>query len=856
MTLRIKTILIVIFTAVIVTSALIIASRSVIQDSFERLEQETAVKSLGQAKARIDDVRTRLLSVCKDWAYWDDSYQFITGRNNRYAEENLAPAAIANIQVNFLLFFNLRGNLVFSRCVNLATGDSIGLPVSLETAIQKAGLTTPAEKPVSGIVASDSLVAMVAAVPILHSDFSGPAAGVLIAGRFIDSALEQQVFKATNLPVELDNINIGNGSDHKTDDCSISIISVDTLTISGVLADIAGNPALCIKLSTHRDIFKHGRFAIRNTVLLLLVVSSFFVLLIILILEHNVLRILQIISKRLRELTKRADSSLRMPNLGNDEFGKLTYDINGLLASLEQSNFQLVQSKQEYRDLFNEMLTGFVVFEYLHDELGSPTDLKLIEANPAFERIMGVQKNVVVGKKLTEIIPDIEPIWYERPGRVAVTGTSDHFEGYMASINKHLEVQAFSPKFGIVAQTFSDVTDRKNAELEKEKMQVQLLHAQKMEAIGTMAGGIAHDFNNLLCAIQGYAEMLSEESGLSPLMSKGLTTINSAATKGATLVKQLLAFGKKAATHPQMINLNELVEQIVSLLQRTIPSTIKIEMRLTQNIDIITADPGQIEQVLMNLAINSRDAMPNGGTLVIETRNCILDEAFVATHSGTRIGSHILLSVSDTGTGILPDQIKHIFEPFFTTKDVGKGTGLGLATVFGIIKNHNGYIECQSEYGIGTLFSIYLPSMPGEAIVPGENNLAETTVISSANEKILVIDDDEDARSFISELLNSRGYSVVTASNGREGIEKYQLENGKIDLVILDMIMPVMGGPQCAEGLTKINAAVKIIIASGYSQSQDLKTILDHPNRAFIGKPFATKNILSVVRNILDKKEL
>jgi PAS domain S-box-containing protein len=395
-----------------------------------------------------------------------------------------------------------------------------------------------------------------------------------------------------------------------------------------------------------------------------------------------------------------------------------------------------------------------------------------------------------------------------------------------------------------------DISFRMEVEEEKRRLQAQLLQAQKMEAIGTLAGGLAHDFNNLLQAVQGYAELVLLRPKKDELRSRELHEIIRAAKRGAELTRQLLTFSRKVESKLQPMELNRRVEQVKELLARTIPKMIEIELRLADDLKMINGDSTQIEQVLMNLAVNAKDAMPEGGRLFIETRNVSLDKGYCDTHLGARLGDYVLLMVSDTGDGMDQETLEHIFEPFFTTKGVGRGTGLGLAMVYGIVKSHNGYITCYSEIGHGTTFKIYLPTIEEAPEVPRDH---EEHLPEGGTETILLVDDEESVRQLGKEMLETVGYRVLVASDGEEAMGLYTRRMGDIHLVILDLIMPGMGGKSCLEALLRLDPRVKVLIASGYSVNGRLEETLRSGARGFISKPYELRDLLKRVRDIVDE---
>jgi two-component system, cell cycle sensor histidine kinase and response regulator CckA len=381
-------------------------------------------------------------------------------------------------------------------------------------------------------------------------------------------------------------------------------------------------------------------------------------------------------------------------------------------------------------------------------------------------------------------------------------------------------------------------------------LQKQLLHAQKMEAIGTLAGGIAHDVNNLLQIVLGHADMLLLREGMDEKSCKSVEAIRRAAHNGADLVSRILTFSRKSEPEMRAINLSEEVRRVDELLRRTIPKMINLEMFLEDNLRMINADPSQIEQILLNLAANARDAMPEGGRLVFETGNATIREEYCRTHPEVEPGKYVLLTVSDTGQGMARGTLDRIFEPFFTTKQPGEGTGLGLSMVFGVVKNHGGHITCYSEAGVGSTFKIYFPVL-AEDLQPDQATTIEMP--AGGTETLLLVDDEDAVRTLGAEMLELAGYTVLAAANGREALEVYRNNRESIALVILDLVMPEMSGRKCLEELLKMNPKAEVLIASGYAANGPAKEARESGAAGFVGKPFDLKQILLAIRKILDR---
>lgn len=397
-----------------------------------------------------------------------------------------------------------------------------------------------------------------------------------------------------------------------------------------------------------------------------------------------------------------------------------------------------------------------------------------------------------------------------------------------------------------------DISARLKTEEEKGRLESQLRQAQKMEAVGTLAGGIAHDFNNILAAVSGFAEIAREDAREGRVDPQDLDQIIASVQRAKNLVRQILTFSRKNEPVLQPVSLNQAVKQAQGILERTLPKMVSIETELAPKLPPVQADPTQIEQVLLNLASNSADAMPDGGRLVLATRVVIPDEGIHRDHPEIPLGDYVLLTVSDTGVGL--DQVtrEHIFEPFFTTKGVGKGTGLGLSTVYGIVKTHGGFIYCQSEIGKGATFSIYLPAMAIGRPANQAEAAADDETALHGNETILLVDDEYAIRTIASRILRNAGYQVLEASSGEEALKTYAEQPNPPDMVITDLGMPGMGGHKAMVELIARHPGARVVIASGYSAQAQVKGSLEAGGAAFVAKPFRKAELLAIVRSVLD----
>jgi len=391
-----------------------------------------------------------------------------------------------------------------------------------------------------------------------------------------------------------------------------------------------------------------------------------------------------------------------------------------------------------------------------------------------------------------------------------------------------------------------DITERLNLE-------AQLLQSQKMESVGQLAAGVAHDFNNMLTVIQGHAGMLLARSGLPLEWKDPAQVIFFASERAASLTRQLLMFSRKNVIQPTVLDLRDVVANMSKMLKRLLGETITLEFQPPEKLPLIECDVGMLEQVLMNLSVNARDAMPKGGTLTVSVHSVHIDEAYVQSHADARSGPFLSLRVSDTGCGMDAATISRIFEPFFTTKEVGKGTGLGLATVYGIVKQHEGWIEVASELGVGSMFTVYFPAH-SEPVLTRKKASLPSPEVSGGHETILVVEDEPVLRDMAQIILKDCGYHVFEARSGVEALEVWKRQRGDIDLVVTDVVMPEgMSGMELAQKLLPVQPSLKIIFASGYSMDELDTDFIRQGHALFLQKPYTHVTLAKAVRDCLDK---
>jgi signal transduction histidine kinase len=395
-----------------------------------------------------------------------------------------------------------------------------------------------------------------------------------------------------------------------------------------------------------------------------------------------------------------------------------------------------------------------------------------------------------------------------------------------------------------------ELSERERAEVALRKTEEQLRHAQKMEAIGRLAGSVAHDFNNLLSVILGQGALLHTDLKPSDPMREEVASIITAGERAADLTQQLLAFSRQQVLVPQVLDLNHAVRESVKILQRLLGEDIELVTRLDRSLSKVKADPGQLDQVIMNLAINARHAMPDGGKLTIETHDVMLDEPYANEHIDVEPGLYVLIAVSDTGVGMTKETQARIFEPFFTTKELGKGTGLGLSTVFGIVKQSGGHIWVYSEPGQGATFKVYLPKCDEPTDAPRASSARPTSL--SGTETILLVEDQDDVRRVAVHILRRYGYHVIEARNAGEALLSCEQHATPIHLLLSDVVMPQMNGRKLAERLLKIRPELKVLFMSGYAENAIVHHGILDSGIAFLQKPLLPEALARRVREVLD----
>ncbi|MDI3383634.1 PAS domain S-box protein [Xenophilus aerolatus] len=556
-----------------------------------------------------------------------------------------------------------------------------------------------------------------------------------------------------------------------------------------------------------------------------------------------------------------------------DEAGRPLRMIGAMLDLSERHRAEaaLRESERQFRTLFEIIDEGFCVIEFLDGPHGPLSDYVHVAANPAYTANAGIPD--VVGQRVRDMVPQEADGWVETYRRVLLTGEPVRFERELVRTGRYLELAAFRiepPERRQVAVLFQDVTKRHRAEqalrelnetlerrvadevAERSRTENALRQAQKMEAVGQLTGGIAHDFNNMLAVVIGSLDLLSRRFAASePRAARYIESARDGARRAAQLTQRLLAFSRQQPLKPEAVDANRLVAGMSDLLRHSLGASVRLETVQAGGLWRTHADPNQLENVILNLAVNARDAMPDGGRLTIETANCHLDEHYTAAHLGLAPGQYVMIAVTDTGAGMTPDVLAKAFDPFFTTKEVGRGTGLGLSQVYGFVKQSGGHVKIYSEHGQGTTVKVYLPRLAGHAEDPAPAETAAGLPLGDAHEVVLVVEDEPAVRQFSVEALAELGYRVLEADGATAALKLIDA-HPDIALLFTDVVMPEVNGRKLADEARRRRPGLKVLFTTGYTRNAVVHNGVLDPGVQLIGKPFTIEALAARVREVLD----
>jgi len=850
--LRGKTILIIFITMLGLVGGLYSLARVVILRGFEKVEEDFARQNLERASSALANELETLERTTNEYASWDQTYKFLHSKYPGYPKSEFPTPMFVQLKVNFVVILDKSGRKVFSKGFSLTRLEEAPVPAELDNHLRPGSLLAThksEESRVMGILMLASGPFLIDSHPVLTSDEQGPPAGTLLMGRALDSDEVLRLSAMTHMPLELGRLDRAPlnpnfippaGTMPKPAPILTKAVSQQSLAASQELSDIYGNPVLILRVLLPRKVYLQGHTSLLQFLLLVLAAGLAFGAATLYLLERVVLSRVASLSESITEIGASGDLSGRLVMKGADEITYLGNAINGMLEDLEKAQLE----RHEGRTRLAMMVEKMPAVLWTTD-----TELRFTSSMGAGLEALGLQKNEVVGKSISDYFQTTDPEFTALAAhRKALEGGAVTFELEWQKRLFESHVQPLRSSEGDLLGVIGvalDVTDRK-------RLLDQLRQSQKMQAVGELAGGIAHDFNNLLMVVKGHAEILIDRLGNSSPLRHSIEQMQKATERAAALTRQLLAFSRKQVLQPRVLELNEVVAGMIQMFSRVIGENIELAFLPGAKLWRVKADPSQMEQVLLNLVVNARDAMPEGGRLTIETSNVEFDRTYAGQHANMDPGPYAMLIVSDTGCGMDAATQARIFEPFFTTKGQGKGTGLGLATVYGVVKQSGGFIWVYSEVGHGTTFKIYLPRAAAEVEKPSPEKAAAGPPPGS--ETILFVEDEESVRELVRDFLVTTGYQVLEATDGVNALEIAAAHRGAIDLVVTDVVMPRLSGREVATRLSAERPDLKVLYISGYTDDSVFRHGVLEGGVAFLQKPFNLKALAQKIREVLDSR--
>jgi PAS domain S-box-containing protein len=853
--LRRKTLLIITITVIGLVGGLYWLSHILLMSGFSKLEENFAREDAARASSALSNELNTLDRTTSEYASWDSSYAYARGQNETYLKTEFPATTFQQLKVSFVVIFDSKDRELFRKGFDLAHGDVIPVPRGLEGHLKPGSLLLThdnLDSKVTGILSLADGPVLVDARPILTSDSHGPIAGTMVMGRLLDQAEIEHLSEMTHIPIEIElpadiarepGLRAASGAIAAGTPILTHAINAESIAAYQELSDIYGKPAGLMRILLNRTIHEQGRTSLVQFFLLLLAMGLVFGAVTLKLLERFVISRIADLADNVTQIGASGNLAARLEVSGRDELAFLGTAINGMLEDLEKSQLE----RHEGRTRLAVLMERMPAILWTTDK-----DLRYTSAVGAGLETLGLRSGELTGKTLFEYFQTEDP---EFPSiaahKKALTGESLTYqlEWQKRVLESHVQPLRSSEGdlLGVIGVAL-DITERKH-------LGDQLRQSQKLQAVGELAGGVAHDFNNLLMVVKGHAEMLMERlfgggTGQEDAVHHNVEQIQQAAERAAGLTRQLLAFSRMQVLHPRILALNEVVGGMIQMVSRVIGENIELAFLPGTNLGRVKADPSQIEQVVLNLVVNARDAMPDGGRLTIETSNVVLDSSYASQHAVVEPGPYVMLTVSDTGCGMDAATQARIFEPFFTTKEQGRGTGLGLATVYGVVKQSGGYIWVYSEVGHGTTFKVYLPQVmaPAEKLAPGK--VAER--IEPGTETILFVEDEESVRELVSEYLSARGYRVLEASDGVQALQIASAHQGEIQLLITDVVMPRLSGRDLAMRVSATRPGLKVLYISGYTDDSIFRHGVLEGGMAFLQKPFNLKSLAAKVREVLE----
>ena len=841
-----KTLAIVLVTLIGLVGGLYALSRVVLMSGFARVEDSFARQNLARASSALSNETQTLQHAAQQYADLDQTYDYVLDGNAGRVRAEFPSRIFEQLRVNFIVVLDRQGRELFSQALSLAAMERKPVPSDLYDQLRPSSPLVKGRnggEDVSGIVMLARGPALVDSSPIIGSTDAANA-GRLIMGRFLDADETIRLGEMTHMPIGIEKFDrMGPADDfraaantiHGSDETVIHPYAQGQLAAYQELTDVYGKPAIIVRILLPRTIYQEGENSLFQFLMLLLVAGMVFGLVTTYLLQKFVISPVATLSEDITRIGASGSLGARLEVSGHDELASLGDTINSMLEDLER----VQNERQEERTRLAMMVEKIPAVLWTTD-----AKLHVASAMGAGLQSLELRQNDVIGMPTSAFLRETDSTGTAAHRR-ALMGEPVAFELTWKDRKFEAHVQPLRDAEGEIHGVIGvalDVTDR-------ERLTDQLRQSQKMQAVGQLAGGVAHDFNNLLMVVKGHAQLLADKVVDSSPLRASIQQVEKAADRAAALTRQLLAFSRKQVLQPRILDVNEAVAGMIKMFSRVIGENIEMVFLPGENLARVKADPAQIEQVLLNLVVNARDAMPKGGRLTIETGNVVLDRGYSASHASVQPGSYVMLTVTDTGCGMDEKTQSRVFEPFFTTKGPGKGTGLGLATVYGVVKQSGGYIYVYSEVNRGTTFKIYLPQVRAKAEkLAGES---DSKGPARGTETILFVEDEQSVRDLVREYLAAIGYRVLEAGDGMQALKVAASHRGAIHLLVTDVVMPQVSGPELAAKLATTRRELKVLYISGYTDDTVFRHGVLEGGVAFLQKPFNLSSLADKIRQVL-----
>jgi PAS domain S-box-containing protein len=828
-------------------AALYAITRRTLMVQFAQLEEEQTRQNLDRVSNAINNELDLLNGSARDDSMWDEAYGFVQHPRPGWGERNFAEDTYTHLRLNALAYFNTAGDPVFVREFDSVTRrQQLARPeiVAALRDLARSTLPSTSQNGRSGILDLPQGPLLVAAWPVVTSVGNVPPKGVLVMGRWLNPVELGRLGWTRNLQFDVFPIRslTSNTPAHAalvylTDGKSSYVSPLNEEQIAGysLLKGVSGAPAMLLQVTTPRSVYRQGQTSLKFLMLATLLIGLVFTLVNALLLDRLILERLVALRDAVAALGESNDLSRRVPAEGHDELAQLGSSMNRTLTAFEHSRRHLSTQAQ--------------AMEASADGIGILNDRgEYMYVNRAHARIAGYARaGDLVGKSWKVLYRDEEVARIQRDV-MPLLARDGRWEGEATAVAK--DGSAFPQQVSLALLADGGMVCICRDLSERRRMEDQLRKKQRMESIGTLAGGIAHDFNNMLTVILGYGQTLFAKVEHDPALRSQVEHIVKSASRATTLTRQLLAFSRKQVLQPRVLDLNTVVRDLEKMLRPLVGDDIVMATACAAGLASVKADLSQIEQVILNLVVNARDALPKGGRVLITTANVDRD---LDSDRDREIpaGRYVVLAVADNGIGMSPEVLSRIYEPFYTTKEVGRGTGLGLSTVYGIVEQSGGFIAVKSKPGEGTEFRVFLPRV--EATPEAAAAERRPAWRRSGSETVLLVEDDAAVRELAHDILCSCGYRVLSVADPSLLHTVLRQNPGAIHVLVTDVLMPGLNGREVADEVQRLHPEAKTLFMSGYAYQTMLGRGVLEPGCFFLQKPFTPSQLSDMVREVLDE---